>query len=235
MRKWVGHTGVVLALDGLPSGCRDPGCLEKLMPLFSGVKVGLPLLLREGPRLLRRVAEVAQSAGILRIADFKLADIGDVMSSSLEAIRDLGYDIAIAHAFVGVRGALEDLVVRARELGIEVLLVTSMSHEGSREFYDKHFREFLEVARELNVWGVVVPATRLHLVSEARKTMGGSVRILSPGVGVQGARYGTAICHGADYEIVGRSVIKAPDPLEAATRIVEEVERVVRSCRTSSA
>ena len=209
--------------------------MKSLVSLFSGVKVGLPLLLRGGPGLLKSVAEVARSTGALRIADFKLADIGDVMSSSLEAVKELGYDVAIAHAFVGVRGGLEDLAARALELGVRLVLVVSMSHEGSREFYDKHFSEFLKVAEELGVWGVVVPATRPHLVSEARRILGDSVRILSPGVGTQGARYGTAICRGADYEIVGRSVLRAPDPLEAATRIIGEVEKEVRSCHTSSA
>lgn len=206
-----------------------------MVSLFSGVKVGLPLLLRGGPGLLREIAEVARSAGVMRIADLKLADIGDVMKGSLEAVSELGYDVVIAHTFVGVRGGLEDLAARARELGVRLVLVVSMSHEGSREFYDRHFREFLGVARELGAWGVVVPATRPHLIREAREILGTSTRILSPGVGAQGARYGVAICHGADYEIVGRSVVKAPEPLEAATRVLEEVERGVGSCRTSSA
>lgn len=203
--------------------------------MFAGVKVGLPLLLREGPKLLKDVAEIAREAGVLRIADLKLADIGEVMSNSVEAVRELGYEVVITHAFVGVRGGLETLVTKASELGVNVALLISMSHEGSREFYDRHFSEFLEVARELGVWGVVVPATRPHLISEARATLGSSTKILSPGVGTQGAKFGTAICHGADYEIVGRSVTKAPDPLEAATRVMSELRERVRSCSASCA
>lgn len=229
----VGHTGVVLALDSLPGGCEDAKCLENLIPMFAGVKVGLPLLLRGGPKLLEEIAEVSKKYGVLRIADFKLADIGDVMSSSLEATWRLGYDVAIAHAFVGIRGGLDALMVRASELGIKIALLVSMSHEGSKEFYDKHFHEFLTIARGLGVWGVVVPATRPHLISEARAMLESSVRILSPGVGTQGAGYGTAMCRGADYEIIGRSVVKAPNPLEASARILKEVEETVRTCRAS--
>lgn len=197
--------------------------------------MGLPLLLREGPQVLRDIAKIAEKLGILRIADFKLADIGDVMSSSLEQLRNLGYDAAIAHAFVGIRGGLEVLVSRASELGVKVILVVSMSHEGSREFYDRHFTEFLSLTRELGVWGIVVPATRPHLISKARTVLGHSVRILSPGVGVQGASYGTAICHGADYEIVGRSIARAANPVETARKIAEDVRKVITQCRGSYA
>ena len=202
--------------------------------MFDGVKVGLPLLLKKGTELLRDIAKLARRAGVLGVADFKLADIGDVMSSSLEAIAELGYSVAIVHAFVGVRGGLEALVDRASKLGVNVALLISMSHEGSKEFYDRHFSEFLKIARELGVWGVVVPATRPRLVSEARASLGSSTKILSPGVGVQGAKYGTAICHGANYEIIGRSVVKAPDPFNAAREVISEVEKEVRSCLTSS-
>ena len=206
-----------------------------MLKYFAGVKVGLPLLLREGPELLREVARVAGRLGTLRIADLKLADIGDVMASSLELVSGLGYDAVIGHAFVGLRGGLDILASKASELGVKLILVVSMSHEGSREFYDKHFTEFLSLAKEVGAWGVVVPATRPHLIAEARALLEGSARILSPGVGTQGASYGTAICYGADYEIVGRSVVRAADPLEAARRIVEEVRKVMGHCRGSYA
>ncbi|MEM1623457.1 MAG: orotidine-5'-phosphate decarboxylase [Sulfolobales archaeon] len=230
----VGHTGVILALDSLPDACRELECLGKLISMFDGVKVGLPLLLREGTKLLRDIAKLAQRAGVLGVADFKLADIGDIMSSSLEAIAELSYSVAIVHAFVGVRGGLEVLVDKASKLGVNVALLISMSHEGSKEFYDKHFNEFLKMARELGVWGVVVPATKPHLISEARTVLGNSAKILSPGVGVQGAKYGTAICHGANYEIVGRSVVRAPDPFRVAGEVISEVEKEVRACHTNS-
>lgn len=219
----------------MPETCRGIECLKELISRFDGVKVGLPLLLKEGPGFLRKVAEEVEGYPILRIADFKLADIGDVMVSSLEAIKTLGYDAAIAHAFTGKRGGLETLLSKARELGVKVILVVSMSHDGSKEFYDKHFGEFLELAKELGAWGVVVPATRPQLISEARSALSGKIRILSPGVGVQGAGFGSALCSGADYEIVGRSVLRSSNPIETAESIIEKMKEVVRSCRMSSA
>ncbi len=208
--------------------------LEELLQKFAGVKLGLPLLLERGPEEVRAINKVADSVGIMRIADFKLADIGDVMARSLDTIKRLGFDIVIAHAFVGVKGGLEVLVDRARNLGVRIALVVSMSHEGSREFYDRNLKEFLEVARSLGVWGLVAPATRPHVIRESRRVLGNTFKILSPGVGVQGAEFGSAICAGADYEIVGRYVLRSPDPIGVASEVVELVTRRGRECRTSS-
>jgi orotidine-5'-phosphate decarboxylase len=223
-------------MDEVPSTYTgSPAHLEELLRRFAGVKIGLPLLLERGPEEVRAINRVADRLGIMKVADFKLADIGDVMAKSLEGIKKLGFDVAIAHAFVGVRGGLEVLVNRARDLGIRVALVVSMSHEGSREFYDRNLREFLEIARNLGVWGLIAPATRPQVIRECRRFLGGTFKILSPGVGVQGAEFGSAICAGADYEIVGRYVLRSPDPVRAASEVVELVAQRGRECRTNYA
>jgi orotidine-5'-phosphate decarboxylase len=223
-------------MDEVPSTYTgSPAHLEELLRRFAGVKIGLPLLLERGPEEVRAINRVADRLGIMKVADFKLADIGDVMAKSLEGIKRLGFDVAIAHAFVGVRGGLEVLVNRARDLGIRVALLVSMSHEGSREFYDRNLREFLEVARNLGVWGLIAPATRPQVIRECRGFLGGTFKILSPGVGVQGAEFGSAICAGADYEIVGRYVLRSPDPVRAASEVVELVAQRGRECRTNYA
>ncbi|WP_252896574.1 orotidine 5'-phosphate decarboxylase / HUMPS family protein [Metallosphaera hakonensis] len=54
--------------------------------------------------------------------------------------------------------------------------------------------------------------------------------IISPGVGAQGAKPGTAICHGADYEIVGRSVYQARDPAQKLREIAQSQEEVMKTC-----
>ena len=43
------------------------------------------------------------------IADFKLADIGYVMSSVTKILSEAGFKGTIAHAFVGGKGALDEL------------------------------------------------------------------------------------------------------------------------------
>jgi len=52
--------------------------------------------------------------------------------------------------------------------------------------------------------------------------------IISPGVGAQGAPFGSAIRAGADYEIVGRAIYASQDPAAAAHAAVEEQRKALR-------
>ncbi|MEM0347424.1 MAG: orotidine-5'-phosphate decarboxylase [Zestosphaera sp.] len=223
---------VVVALDPPPrveleSWVKERvDCLEELVSSF---KVGLPLVLRTGVSKLRDLFSASSKP---LIADLKLADIGDIMSYVVEVLADAGVDAVISHAFVGKYGALDSLVRKSEELGIKPILVVSMSHPGSTEFIDKHLSEFVSMALELRVWGVVAPATRREVISKVRELAGSELRILSPGVGAQGAEPGSAICSGADYEIVGRAVTSSSNPKETLKKIIYEQEKRVRECRS---
>lgn len=223
---------VVVALDPPPGVEPENWVKERvdyLDELVSSFKVGLPLVLRTGISKLRDLFSASSKP---LIADLKLADIGDIMSYVVEALADAGVDAVISHAFVGRRGALDVLVRKSEELGIKPILVVSMSHQGSTEFIDRHLSEFVNMALELRVWGVVAPATRREVISRVRELAGGELRIFSPGVGAQGAEPGSAICSGADYEIVGRAVTSSLNPREALKKIIYEQERRVRECRS---
>lgn len=221
-----------MALDPPPKVAPENWVRERVVyldELVSSFKVGLPLLLRTGVSKLRDLFSVSSKP---LIADLKLADIGDIMSYVVEVLADAGVNAVISHAFVGRRGALDALIRRSGELGIKPILVVSMSHQGSTEFIDKHLSEFVGMALELRVWGVVAPATRKEVISSVRELAGSKLRIFSPGVGAQGAEPGSAICSGADYEIVGRVVTSSSNPREALEKIIYEQERRVRECRS---
>ena len=223
---------VVIALDPPPKAEIEKWVRERvdyLDELVSSFKVGLPLLLRTG---VHRLRDLLSASSKPLIADLKLPDIGDIMTYVVEALADAGVSAVISHAFVGRRGALDVLVRKSEELGVKPILVVSMSHPGSTEFIDKHLSEFVNLALELRVWGVVAPATRGEVISRVRELAGKELKIFSPGIGAQGAEPGSAICYGADYEIVGRAVTNSPNPREALERIVYEQERRVRECRS---
>jgi len=197
--------------------CRVPG--------VAGVKVGLPAALRGGIGWARSVARECDG---LRVVDFKLADISSVMASTVEPF--LGhYDAFIAHSFVGVEGALDGLKSLLDSAGAKLVLVATMSHEGARDVYDPSLPLVERVVERVDPWGIVAPATRPGLVSRLRGRFPGKV-ILSPGVGAQGARPGAALCAGADYEIVGRSIMDTGDPVEAARLVAAAQERALASC-----
>ncbi len=195
--------------------------ISDLSRMASGVKVGVPTLISCGLGFLRDLRASAKDA--LVIADLKLADVGDVMVKTASLVK--GYvDAIIAHAFVGRSGALDQLSESAKKWGLKLVLVASMSHPGSLEFYDVVFEGVLRLINDVGPWGVVAPATRPQVVSSIRRLLP-HVKILAPGIGAQGARPGEAICAGADYEIVGRAVLGSPDPARALNELGEAASR----------
>lgn len=215
---------LVVAID-------ETSCDESLLSLASraselafGLKVGVPTLISCGLRFLRDLRAKAGDAFI--IADLKLADVGDVMVKTASLVRD-SVNAVIAHSFVGKAGALDRLAEAVKAWGLKLILVASMSHPGSLEFYDAATERVVGLVRELDPWGIVAPATRPHVVRSLRSLLP-SVKILAPGVGAQGASPGDAICVGADYEIVGRAILGSPDPLRALADYGEAALRCLK-------
>lgn len=186
----------------------------------SHVKVGIPYLLEYGIQGIAGLSKICKGPQMV-VADFKMADIGFVMRSVASRLAGM-VDAIIAHAFVGIEGGLRELKELLDASHVKLVLVVSMSHKGSQEVMDKCLDRLIGVARELEPWGVVAPATRPESLLRVRRELEG-VAILSPGVGLQGGQPGDAICLGADYEIIGRAVTRAKDPGRALDVIANQI------------
>jgi orotidine-5'-phosphate decarboxylase len=221
-----------VALDP-PAELSDPltwslEIIDSLRGTVQGFKIGLPFILSAGMRGVERLSERLGDA--MLIADLKLADIGYVMSISAKLLAGAGVDAVIAHAFVGYRDALEYLKKTCDDLGVKLILVVAMSHRGASEVMWRNYDGLLEVALKVAPWGVVLPATNTALIRMARRRLGEDTRILSPGVGAQGAKPGEALCAGADYEIVGRLITLSEDPYQKAIEVLEMQKERMRLC-----
>lgn len=225
---------LVLSIDPRPSESRSIGDIVELVRkvdgLLYGYKIGVPFLLKYG---LEGLAKLRSSTSKPIIADLKLADIGDIMSITAEFLASVGANAVIAHSFVGKRGALDVLRDKLRELGMDLILVASMTHQGSAEYIDNYIEDFVKLALELGAEGVVAPATRPSIIKSVRDIAGNGLAIYSPGIGAQGAAPGTAICHGANYEIVGRSVLYSDNPVRSLLNIAAAQREVISRCRSS--
>ncbi len=184
-------------------------CGEALASV-DAIKVGYPLILREGIAVLEEI----KSLGKPVIADLKVADIPEI-SARICALAGAA-DYVIVHGFIG-----ED-VVKACSEAARIFVVAEMSHPGAKEFMARFSKEIAEMAKKY-AQGIVAPATRPESIKRLRKVVGG-LTIISPGVKAQGAKPGDALRAGADYEIVGRGIYLAKDPRKAA----EEFSRVAR-------
>ena len=219
---------VILAIDRVSSVHAAMALVDTLCGSVAGYKVGVPFIMEHGPRSVGRLRGMCPEA--MWIADLKLADIGAVMVQTAQLVANY-VDAVIAHSFVGVRGALDELKNYLDKANRRLILVASMSHPGSIDVYDTVMDRIVGVIEAVRPWGIVAPATRPHVIRSLRKRLP-ETRILSPGVGAQGAPPGSALCSGADYEIIGRAVTQSPDPLKAVQEISRLQEEALQSCRS---
>lgn len=205
--------------------------VEETKVYVSAYKVGLPLILERG---LEVIPQIKEKSGRRVIADFKLADIGDIMVTTLKILSNFEVDSIIAHGFIGIEGGLDKLVEEAQTLGVDVIIVASMSHRGSIKYLDKHYIDIVLDALKVGAHGIVLPATRPDTIKRAREIVGNALKIYSPGIGIQGAMPGEAICAGADFEIVGRLITMSSSPGRRALEISQAQMERVKLCRGSS-
>ncbi|WP_338600491.1 orotidine 5'-phosphate decarboxylase / HUMPS family protein [Sulfolobus tengchongensis] len=188
-----------------------------------GIKIGLPLVLDLG---VNKIKELLTDLDVNEIiVDFKLADIGYVMKSIVEKLPFA--DSFIAHAFIGIKGSLDELSEYLKMNYKNLYLVAVMSHEG----WNISFTDYIKsTIKEIRPYGIVVGGTKLELIREFRKEFN-DIIIISPGIGVQGAGYGDAICAGADYEIIGRSIYNSEDPVNSLKSINKTINDKVMECK----
>lgn len=201
-------SGVILAVDSDP----PLETLAALQPHVDGVKLGLPLLLDRGPDHLAAVADIFDGDGQGVVCDFKLADIPPINRRSVEAAMDLGATHVICHAFVGP----DSVEAAVQASGGNCFVVAEMSHPGGARFFADLSERFVDVAREAGALGLIAPATRPKRVAHLRGLAGVDLKIATPGVGTQGGSAGEVFDAGADWIIVGRSILHADDPVQAA-------------------
>ena len=179
-------------------------------PHLGAIKVGYPLVLSAG----LSVAGELTPLGLPLIADFKVADIPNTNREICTLAFRAGFSAVIAHAFPG-EDALSACVEAARAHGGACYAVAEMSHPGAAGFFHGGVAERLAgLAVKCGADGIIAPATRPDRVRRLREIVG-SLKILSPGVGAQGADPGE-VKDLVDGIIVGRSIYGAADPAAAA-------------------
>ena len=212
-----------------------------LRGLAGGVKIGSRLFTMEGPSFIRSLAE----QGTKVFLDLKFHDIPNTVAQAVEAGTATGAWMMNVHASGGVpmmqaaaRSAAEaaDRLGRPRPLVIGVTVLTSMDADTLRRVGVErplmdHVVTLADMAKSAGLDGVVASPLETAAI---RARCGADFLVVTPGI--RGASAGgdkndqsrtmgpaEAVAAGASYIVVGRPIIAAADPRQAAEAIAHEL------------
>lgn len=229
---------VLVALD-VESRDVALGLADQLRGAVGGFKIGSRLFTAEGPSMVRALTE----RGDRVFLDLKFHDIPNTVATAVESASQLGVWMLNVHASGGtamMRAAREAAHNTAAKhnmpppLVIAVTVLTSMDQATLKEtgividVMDQVLR-LSELTREAGLDGVVASPRETAAI---RKRCGKDFAIVTPGIRAAGdakddqARTmspAEAVAAGASYLVVGRPIIGAQNPREAAQRLVERL------------
>ena len=199
-------------------------------------KVGKQLFTAEGPQVVRDLV----ASGRRVFLDLKYHDIPNTAAAAIRAAAGLGVSMLSVHASGGttmLRAAAEAArAARKPPLVLAVTVLTSLSDADLQQIgvASRAVDQVLRLAALAQTAGCGGVVASPHEVRQLRQSLGAGFVIVTPGVRPAGADKGDqarvatpreAIAAGADYIVVGRPIIEAPDPASAARSIVEEMAR----------
>jgi orotidine-5'-phosphate decarboxylase len=220
---------IILAfdLDSIEDYERGKNLLDLVAPYLVGVKFGYPTILSFGLERIKEIILLLRERGLVSIADAKIADVSHTNSKIARILFKNGFDAVIAHGFMGFKGSLDGLSRTVKEENKALFILATMSNEGASVIMDKVVEQIISESLLAEPSGFVVPATRPAMIKKVKELlpMNNELVLLSPGVGVQGAPYGSAIANGAHFEIIGRSIYESSNPLEEVKKIILEQKK----------
>jgi orotidine-5'-phosphate decarboxylase len=220
---------LIVALD-LP----DAGQARELVALLGeGVtfyKIGMELAYGGGLALVEELASQGKQVFI----DLKLHDIGNTVEKATAQIAKLGARFLTIHAFPQTMAAAKR---GAQGSQLKLLGVTVMTSYDDSDLEAAGFRltvrEMVALqamhAMKARIDGLILSPQEL---TAARALVGRSMLLVTPGVRPAGSAPGDqkrvatpaeAFKRGADYIVVGRPILQAPDPRKAAEAIQKEI------------
>ena len=220
---------LIVGLD-VPTVGEAEAIVDRLGDSVTFYKIGLQLIFAGGLTLAERLAK----SGKKIFLDVKLLDIDNTVEGAVGNIARMGMTFVTVHAYPKAMRA----AVAARgdtSLGLlGVTVLTSMDDgdlaaAGYGEAIDALVLRRAKDARAAGMDGIVCSPVE---VAKVRAAVGPGITLVTPGIRPAGSEAGDqkrvttpadAMRAGADYLVVARPIIRAPDPREAAEAIQAEI------------
>lgn len=226
---------LIVALD-VPSSAALSETLKLIPANVYWAKVGLELFCAEGPRAL----EPLHARKMSIFLDLKLHDIPRTVERAVAAAAQHQVQLITIHAGGG-RAMIRAAADAAAQFGhqrpniIAVTALTSLqqadlSDTGVARAMSDHVRALATLAVESGADGLVCSPLEVALL---RKELGPAPLLVTPGIRAPGEEKGDqkrtlsaaeAVRAGATHLVVGRPILAAADPAQAAARLIEEIK-----------
>ncbi|MFN2237805.1 MAG: orotidine-5'-phosphate decarboxylase [Thermoanaerobaculia bacterium] len=210
--------------------------VDELSGLAGLFKIGLQSFVANGPSLVREISDRGERVFL----DLKLHDIPNTVRKSVEEAARLGAAMLTIHASGG-----EEMIRAASDaarssggslmiLGVTVLTSLdgqSLERIGMRDGAEAAVIRLAHLAMDGGAGGVVASPREIVAI---RRACGESLKIITPGIRTASEAAGDqartlsareAVEAGADYIVVGRPIIDAPNRREAAVSLIASISR----------
>jgi len=226
---------LILALDCETADEADP-ILRQLSGRLRWVKIGLQMFTAYGPDYVRRVAD----QGFNVFLDLKLHDIPNTVAKAVQSLAPLPIGMLTLHTSGG-REMMEWAVKAQRQhkpdlllLGVTVLTSmddAALNGTGVPGAAATQVERLARLAATAGLSGLVCSP---HEVAPLRAALPPTVQLVTPGVRPADAAQdeqkrvmtpADAARAGSNFIVVGRPILRAANPADAATRILRELGR----------
>lgn len=232
---------LIVALD-VPEKQKALDLVALLHDCCGMFKVGLEPFCNYGPGLVEEI----QRLGGKVFLDLKFHDIPRTVAQAGLAAARLGvamFNVHIAGGREMMRAVVREVQAENPDQVPKLLGVTVLTSLGAEELHDelgidkKPLEQVVfwaELAKECGLSGVVASPREITAI---RERCGRDFLIVTPGIRPLWAAAGDqkristpceAIRAGADYIVVGRPILQAEDPRQAAQKIIREMEEASR-------
>lgn len=217
---------------------------EQLWDSVGAFKIGMQLYNSEGPDIIKDI----QALGGKVFVDLKFHDIPNTVSQTSRVITRKEAFMFSIHASGGmemmeksasaVRKVSEEINI-VKPLVIAITVLTSINQEvfenevGISKPIEKQVVNWAKLAQEAGLDGVVASPQEIEAI---RKACGKDFVIVTPGIRPLWAVSNDqkrvmppkeAVMRGATYLVVGRPITSHQNPVQAAKKIVEEMEEAL--------
>ncbi|NVN85939.1 MAG: orotidine-5'-phosphate decarboxylase [Rhodopseudomonas sp.] len=220
---------LIVALD-LPSVDAARAMIVRLGDSVTFYKIGYQLAYAGGLPLVRRLVDSGKKVFV----DLKLHDIGNTVARGVESLATLGASFLTVHAYPQT---MQAAVAARGNSGLKILAVTVLTSYDDADLHAAGYRlgvsDLVELrARQAQAAGVDGLVCSPEEAANLRGIVSAGMQLVTPGIRPAGSAAGDqkrimtparAIKAGADYLVVGRPVVEAPDPKQAAEAIVADI------------